>query len=76
MPVQTGYGVTGIPDFVGVSHGRAFYVETKAGGNTLTGRQIQIRGQIEAAGGAYFIIRGNAGQEELRQWVQGGEETT
>lgn len=56
MPVQTGYGVKGIPDFVCCVKGRFFGIETKFGKNTLSTWQKKQQDKILAAGGTYMVI--------------------
>lgn len=51
MPVPFGYGVKGIPDFIGCWRGRFFAIETKAFKNKETPWQTLIRNKILAAGG-------------------------
>lgn len=55
MPVPTGYGIPML-DFVGCHRGRFFSVETKAPGAKLTPRQEFTKAEMEAAGGAVFIV--------------------
>jgi hypothetical protein len=56
MPVQAGYGVQGIPDFVGCAAGKFFGVETKYGKNTLSPWQDRQRAGILAAMGFHFVV--------------------
>jgi hypothetical protein len=56
MPVQTGYGVRGIPDFVVCMNGRFIGIETKFGGNKETTWQQMQGAKIQAAGGLYIVI--------------------
>ncbi len=56
MPVQTGFGVKGIPDFICCHNGRFIGIETKFGGNkTSAWQDIQIN-KIRAANGKCFVI--------------------
>ena len=56
MPVPFGYGVSGIPDFVGVYHGRFFGIETKrAGEGKARARQELIARMIREAGGTVWL---------------------
>lgn len=56
MPIGTGFGVAGVPDFIICSHGRFIAVEAKAGkGKTTALQDKQIR-DIKAAGGTALII--------------------
>ena len=56
MPVQTGYGVKGIPDFVCCVRGRLLGIETKFGSNTESVWQKKQGAAIREAGGEYFVI--------------------
>ena len=60
MPVQTGMGKPGL-DFYCCLEGRFFAIETKAEGGRPTPRQRRTMDEIEAAGGAVFLIDGDAG---------------
>ena len=51
MPVPTGYGMRGIPDFVGCYRGIFFAIETKAPRGKETPWQRLTREKIIAAGG-------------------------
>ncbi len=71
MPVQTGYGVAGIPDFVCCWHGRFVGIETKAPGkeNNLSKHQQVQRAAILEAGGLYAVISsGEQMEQQLQQW--------
>lgn len=69
MPVQTGYGVKGIPDFVCCVKGRFFAVETKFGKNTLSTWQKKQQDKILAARGTYMVID-EEGIEDLRNYLK------
>lgn len=56
MPVQTGYGVKGIPDFIVCLNGRFIAIETKFGINSLTAWQDKQLRKIEDAKGRTFVI--------------------
>ena len=56
MPVSNGFGVMGIPDFIGCHKGRFFAVETKSGKATPTLRQTFVIEAIRRAGGLVLII--------------------
>jgi hypothetical protein len=59
MPVQTGYGVKGIPDFVCCANGKFVGIETKFKKNGLSKwQEIQIQ-RIKDSKGAVFVINEN-----------------
>jgi hypothetical protein len=55
MPVPTGYGMRGIPDFIGCYKGRFFAIETKAPRGKETPWQRFTREKIIAAGGMAIV---------------------
>ena len=67
-PGQNGYGVKGIPDFVGHYLGRFFAVETKAPDKIPTGFQELQIAEILRSGGAVFVVDGPEGVEEVRKF--------
>ena len=69
-PGQNGYGVKGIPDFVGHYLGRFFSVETKAPDKTPTGFQELQIAEILRSGGAVFVVDGPEGVGEVRKFFQ------
>lgn len=58
MPMQNGFGVVGIPDFICCDNGRFFAIETKAPGRRkdTTANQDQRIAEILAAGGVAIVI--------------------
>lgn len=56
MPVQTGYGVKGIPDFIACLRGKFLSVETKFGKNKESAWQKRQGQAIREARGLYFVI--------------------
>lgn len=55
MPVPSGLGQSTL-DYVGVSYGRMFMIETKAPGKQLTPRQRYTKECAEAAGAKVFVV--------------------
>lgn len=56
MPVPTGFGVQGVPDFVCSFGGRFVGIETKFGSNGLTKFQIKQMEAIIKTGGHHMVI--------------------
>ena len=57
MPVPTGYGVRGLPDFVGCYRGRFFAIEAKSGTGTVSPWQHKMAENITMAGGVWLLVR-------------------
>lgn len=58
MPMQTGYGVVGIPDFICCWNGRYLAVETKAPGKlkNTTANQDRVISEIRRAKGLAIVV--------------------
>lgn len=56
MPIGTGYGNSGVPDFLCCVNGQFVGIEAKAGDNKPTALQIKNLDQIREAGGTAFVI--------------------
>ena len=56
MPIGTGYGNSGVPDFLICSGGRFIAVEAKAGTNKPTALQEMHLDRIRAKGGIALVI--------------------
>ena len=56
MPVTSGYGNSGAPDFIVCLRGRFVGIECKAGGNKPTPLQEKNLRQIESAEGSSLVI--------------------
>lgn len=56
MPIGTGYGNSGVPDFLACVQGHFLAVEAKAGKGQATALQLKHINQIKAQGGTALII--------------------
>jgi hypothetical protein len=56
MPIGTGFGSSGVPDFLCCVQGRFVGIEAKAGGNVPTDLQLKNMNSINAAGGVTIVI--------------------
>lgn len=56
MPIGTGYGNSGVPDFLVCHKGRFIGVEAKAGKGTTTALQEKNLADIRAAGGETLVV--------------------
>lgn len=63
MPVSTGYGVKGAPDFIACVEGRFLGIECKANLGQLTKLQEQVMLKIKDSGGSYMVFRENSSRE-------------
>jgi hypothetical protein len=57
MPIGTGYGSSGVPDFLCCVNGKFVAVEAKAGKGQATALQLKNLQLINASGGYTLIIR-------------------
>jgi len=71
LPVSSGFGVHGIPDFVGCHNGRCFGVEAKAPGKKASALQLRQKSLMEAAGAKWILIDGPESLKELDAWLNG-----
>ena len=56
MPIGTGYGSSGVPDFLCCVNGKFLAIEAKAGKGTTTALQDKNLTQIREAGGLTAVI--------------------
>jgi hypothetical protein len=76
MPVPNGFGVAGIPDFVGCYKGKFFGIETKAPGRRKQPRrgcsalQWQVGRMIQEAGGVWLVVDGEEDLNEFKKHIQ------
>ena len=56
MPIGTGYGNSGVPDFLVCHKGQFIGIEAKAGRGTTTALQEKHLADIRAAGGKAIVI--------------------
>lgn len=56
MPIGTGYGNSGVPDFLCCVGGRFVAIEAKAGAGKTTALQDKNLIEIQKAGGVTFVI--------------------
>jgi Holliday junction resolvase len=72
MPVTSGYGSSGAPDFLVCWKGLFFGIECKAGKNTTTALQeLNIKAIREAGGKAIVINEDNV--DQLGSWMRAHE---
>jgi hypothetical protein len=69
-PVPSGFGASDL-DCILCYYGKYIAIETKAPGEKPTPRQKLTIAETRAAGGAVFVIDGEAGCHELRVFLQG-----
>lgn len=66
MPMGTGYGNSGVPDFLCCVKGHFLAIEAKAGKGTTTALQDKNMRDIKAAGGTALVIN-----EDNLDWLKG-----
>lgn len=66
MPIGTGYGNSGVPDFLICHKGRFIAVEAKAGTNKPTALQEMHLQRIRARGGTALVIN-ETNMDELKK---------
>jgi hypothetical protein len=59
MPIGTGYGNAGVPDFICCAGGTFLAIEAKAGKGTTTALQEKNLKQIRECGGTALVINEN-----------------
>jgi pantoate kinase len=59
MPIGTGYGNSGVPDFLCCVNGKFVAIEAKAGKGEATALQLKNLSDINKAGGYTLVIREN-----------------
>ena len=69
MPIGTGYGSSGVPDFLCCVAGKFVGIEAKAGKGTTTALQVKNLRDIEAAGGVTFVVN-ETGLDTLRGYIK------
>ena len=68
MPIGTGYGNSGVPDFLCCVNGKFVAIEAKAGKGTTTALQEKNLRDIRTAGGTAMVVN-ETNLEELKQWI-------
>jgi len=72
MPMGTGYGNSGVPDFLCCVRGKFFAIEAKAGKGTTTALQEKNLKAIREAGGLTAVIY-ETNIDDLKGWIEGGK---
>jgi len=70
MPIGTGYGNSGVPDFLVCHQGNFLAIEAKAGKGKTTALQESHLAKIRAAGGVAIVIN-EANINELEDFLHG-----
>ena len=68
LPVSSGFGVHGIPDFVGCYRGRFWAIEAKAPKKKPSALQNLQINAIKDSGAAVFVVDGD--MDELVAWLE------
>ena len=72
QPVQTGFGAAGLDFHCAAAWGSilvAFFIETKAPGETTTPRQDVLIAKLKLLNAKVFVIDGDAGLRRLETWL-------
>lgn len=69
MPIGTGFGNAGVPDFLCCVNGKFLAIEAKAGKGTTTALQDKHLERIKECGGMTAVIY-ETNVEDLRAWVE------
>jgi len=70
MPIGTGYGNSGVPDFLVCHDGHFIGIEAKAGKGQTTALQEKHLADIRAAGGTTFVIN-ETNLHQLEEFLNG-----
>ena len=68
MPIGTGYGNSGVPDFLCCINGQFLAIEAKAGNNKPTALQVQNLLKIKASGGIAMVV--NEDLDDLKAIIE------
>jgi pantoate kinase len=68
MPIGTGYGNSGVPDFLCCVNGKFLAIEAKAGKGTTTALQDKNLTQIREAGGLTAVIY-ETNLADIEKWI-------
>ena len=69
MPMGTGFGHAGVPDFLCCYKGKFLAIEAKAGRGTPTALQLKQLKEIEASGGETWMVN-EMNLEIFELWVK------
>ena len=69
MPIGTGYGNSGVPDFLVCHKGHFIGIEAKAGKGKTTALQEKNLADIRAAGGTTFVIN-ETNLDQLKEFLK------
>ena len=69
MPMGTGYGNAGVPDFLCCLQGQFVAIEAKAGKGTTTALQEKNLREIKTAGGYAWVVN-EVNLDEFETWVK------
>lgn len=71
MPIGTGYGNSGVPDFLCCVNGKFVAIEAKAGKGTTTALQEKNLREIRTAGGLALVVNeASLVDGSLEKWLE------